>query len=74
MDKNTQNLIKRGVSEFIDPEGSFLKKIENNPKDVVIKFGVDPTRPDIHLGHAVVLRKLRQFQDLGCKVIFLVGD
>ncbi len=67
-------LLSRGVGEFIDPTGSFRKKILENPEKVVIKFGVDPTRPDLHLGHAVVLRKLRQFQNLGCKVIFLVGD
>jgi tyrosyl-tRNA synthetase len=67
-------LLTRGVGEFIDPDGTFRKKILENPKNVVIKFGVDPTRPDIHLGHAVVLRKLRKFQDLGCKVIFLIGD
>lgn len=67
-------ILTRGVGEFIDPEGIFKKKIESNPEGVVIKFGVDPTRPDLHLGHAVVLRKLRQFQDLGCKVIFLIGD
>jgi len=67
-------LLTRGVSEFIDPEGTFREKLENNPKSIVIKFGVDPTRPDLHLGHAVVLRKLRKFQDLGCKVIFLIGD
>jgi tyrosyl-tRNA synthetase len=62
------------VGEFIDPDGKFREKLQKNPKKVVIKFGVDPTRPDIHLGHAVVLRKLRQFQDLGCKIIFLIGD
>jgi len=67
-------LLTRGVGEFIDPDGIFRKKLETNPKKIVIKFGIDPTRPDIHIGHAVVLRKLRQFQDLGCKVIFLVGD
>lgn len=68
------DILSRGVGDFIDPDGVFRKKLENNPEKVVIKFGVDPTRPDIHLGHAVVFRKLRQFQDLGCKVIFLVGD
>ncbi len=72
--KVIDEIFTRGVGEFIDPEGSFRKKLETNPEKIVIKFGVDPTRPDIHLGHAVVLRKLRQFQDLGCKVIFLVGD
>ncbi len=67
-------LFTRGVGQFIDPDGIFRKKLENNPEKIVIKFGVDPTRPDIHLGHAVVLRKLRQFQNMGCKVVFLIGD
>jgi len=68
------DLFTRGVGEFIDPEGAFRKKLIENPEKIVIKFGVDPTRPDIHLGHAVVLRKLRKFQDLGCKIVFLIGD
>ncbi len=72
--EKVNEILTRGVGEFIDPDGSFRKKLENDPKNVVIKFGVDPTRPDLHLGHAVVLRKLRQLQDLGCKVIFLIGD
>ncbi len=67
-------ILSRGVGGFIDPNGAFKKKLLESPDQVVIKFGVDPTRPDLHLGHAVVLRKLRQLQDLGCKVIFLVGD
>ncbi|MCX6751273.1 MAG: tyrosine--tRNA ligase [Candidatus Nomurabacteria bacterium] len=75
MSKNKINeLFTRGVGEFIDPNGVFRKKLETNPEKVVIKLGVDPNRPDIHLGHAVILHKLRQFQDLGCKVIFLIGD
>jgi len=74
-----EEILTRGVGAFIDPGGIFkdklLKKVNGEyPEDIVIKFGVDPTRPDIHLGHAVVFRKLRQFQELGCKVIFLVGD
>jgi tyrosyl-tRNA synthetase len=69
-----EDILTRGVGQFIDPEGTFRKKLETNPEKIIIKFGVDPTRPDIHLGHAVVLWKLRQLQDLGCKVIFLVGD
>ena len=73
------DLFVRGVTDFIDPEGKFKEKIQKKldgkySHDIVIKFGVDPTRPDIHLGHAVILRKLRKFQDLGCKVVFLVGD
>jgi tyrosyl-tRNA synthetase len=73
-EEEINDIFTRGVGEFIDPEGIFRKKLKTNPEKIVIKFGVDPTRPDIHLGHAVVLRKLRQFQDLGCKVVFLVGD
>ena len=73
------DILGRGVGSFIDPDNTFRNKLiekatGNYNKDIVIKFGVDPTRPDIHLGHAVILRKLRQFQDLGCKVIFLAGD
>lgn len=67
-------ILSRGVGEFIDPDGAFRRKLESRPDSIVIKFGMDPTRPDIHLGHAVVLRKLRSLQDLGCKVIFLIGD
>ncbi len=72
-------LFSRGVAQFVDPDGSFRKKIEGKINgtytgEILIKLGVDPTRPDIHLGHAVALRKLRAFQDIGCKVIFLVGD
>jgi len=77
--KTIDDILTRGVGEFIDPDGKFraklVAKMEGKyPKDIVIKFGVDPTRPDIHLGHAVILHKLRQFQDIGCKVIFLIGD
>jgi tyrosyl-tRNA synthetase len=67
------------VGEYIDPDGSFKEKLLKKAKgeykkDIVIKFGVDPTRPDIHLGHAVVLWKLKKFQELGCRIIFLAGD
>lgn len=76
---DVQEALSRAVASFIDPDDSFRKKLEAKingtyDKDIVVKFGVDPTRPDIHLGHAVLLRKLRALQDLGCKVIFLVGD
>jgi len=78
-EKKIEEIFSRGVGELIDPEGVFkdklLKKARGEHKgDIIVKFGVDPTRPDIHLGHAVVLRKLRTLQDLGCKVVFLVGD
>lgn len=79
IESKIDGILNRGVGEFIDPDGLFRKKLvakargEYN-KDIVIKYGVDPTRPDIHLGHAVCFRKLRQLQDLGCKIVFLVGD
>ena len=73
-EKKIDDMLTRGVGEFIDPDGVFRAKLKNNPGKIIIKFGVDPTRPDIHLGHAVVLRKLRQFQEMGCKVVFLIGD
>jgi tyrosyl-tRNA synthetase len=78
-EKDINDALSRGVGEFIDPDGSFRNKLiakakGEYPKDIVIKFGVDVTRPDIHLGHAVVLRKLRALQDLGCKILFLIGD
>lgn len=66
-------LLKRGVVDVIGKD-ELLKKLLETPEKVIIKYGVDPTRPDIHLGHLVCLRKLRQFQELGCKVIFLAGD
>lgn len=74
IDIKIKEILTRGVGEFIDPEGSFVKKLKENPEKIIIKFGVDPTRPDIHLGHAVILHKLRKLQDMGCKIIFLIGD
>ncbi|MDD5383104.1 MAG: tyrosine--tRNA ligase [Candidatus Margulisbacteria bacterium] len=65
-------LIKRGVIELI-PEDEFVKKLEQG-RPLRIKWGADPSAPDIHLGHTVVLNKLRQLQDLGHEVIFLIGD
>lgn len=78
-EKAVANILTRGVGTFVDPDGTFranlvAKAQGKYDKDIIIKFGVDPTRPDIHLGHGVVLHKLRQMQDLGCKVVFLIGD
>lgn len=72
-------LKSRLIAELFDPDGLFAEKLAKKVKgeyknDIIIKFGVDPTRPDIHLGHAIVFRFLRKMQDLGCKVVFLVGD
>lgn len=65
-------LIKRGIEEVIS-EKELEARIKSGKK-LRIKFGVDPSSPDIHLGHAVVLRKLKQFQGEGHKIIFLIGD
>ena len=65
-------IIKRGVVELI-PEDEFIKKLKKG-KPLRIKWGADPSAPDIHLGHTVILNKLRQFQKLGHEVIFLIGD
>ncbi len=55
------------------PEEDFKKKLASGKK-LIIKLGMDPTAPDLHLGHAVVLRKLKQFQDAGHEILFLIGD
>ena len=64
-------LLKRGVVDLID-EKDLGRKLERGP--VTVKVGFDPSAPDIHLGHTVVLRKMRQFQDTGNRVVFVVGD
>ena len=64
--------IKRGVEELIPEEELIAKLKENRP--LRIKLGADPTAPDIHLGHTVILNKLRAFQELGHQVTFLIGD
>jgi tyrosyl-tRNA synthetase len=70
------DLIKRGTSEII-PEEELVQKLEKSLKEskpLNIKLGCDPTRPDLHLGHSVVLRKLAQFQELGHQAILIIGD
>jgi tyrosyl-tRNA synthetase len=70
------NTIKRGVIEIL-VEDELLKKLEHSCETktpLKIKAGFDPTAPDIHLGHTVLLEKMRQFQDLGHEVIFIIGD
>ncbi len=69
-------IIKRGATEII-PEEELIRKLEKSYKEnkpLNIKLGCDPTRPDLHLGHSVVLRKLAQFQSLGHKAILIIGD
>ena len=70
--KNVLSKIQRGTTEIIHLEG--LEKKLKSGRILRIKAGFDPTAPDIHLGHVVLLRKLRQFQDLGHEVFFLIGD
>lgn len=74
--KEQLEVIKRGTSEII-PEEELVKKLEKSfetGKPLNIKLGCDPTRPDLHLGHSVVLRKLAQFQKLGHQAILIIGD
>jgi tyrosyl-tRNA synthetase len=74
--KEQLELLKMGTVDFIS-EADLLKKLEKSVKEnkpLNIKLGADPTRPDLHLGHTVVLNKLRLFQKLGHKVHFLIGD
>jgi tyrosyl-tRNA synthetase len=74
--RHALDIIKRGVDELLI-ESEFAQKLaasEKSGKPLRIKLGLDPTAPDLHLGHTVVLNKMRQLQDLGHTVIFLIGD
>ena len=69
-------VLKRGLVDMIS-EADLLKKLEKSyktEKPLLVKLGADPTRPDLHLGHSVVINKLKQFQDFGHEVQFLIGD
>ena len=70
--KENLNLIKRGIDELISEE-ELLAKLKSK-KQLVVKAGFDPTAPDLHLGHTVLINKLRHFQQLGHQIIFLIGD
>ena len=65
-------LLSRGVVEIIQTDE--LESKLNKKKHLAVKAGFDPTAPDLHLGHTVLLQKLRQFQDFGHRVIFVIGD
>src|SRR4029077_11572212 len=68
--------LRKGVAEII-PEEELKQKLANSlqtGKPLRVYLGVDPTAPDIHLGHTVVLRKLKHFQDMGHTAIFMIGD
>jgi len=74
--KKSLELIKRGAVEIME-ESDLISKLQDSKKTkrpLIIKAGFDPSAPDIHLGHTVLLRKLKHFQDLGHKVMFLIGD
>src|SRR5512136_1216552 len=69
--------LSRGLVEILPDPGALLERLRRCAREgrpLRVKQGFDPTAPDIHLGHTVGLRKLRQFQDLGHQVVFLVGD
>ena len=70
--KENLNLIKRGIDELIG-EDELIAKLKSQ-KQLIVKAGFDPTAPDLHLGHTVLINKLRHFQQLGHQIIFLIGD
>src|SRR5438309_643920 len=70
-----ESLVRNAVDSL--PKGELAKKLElaeSEGRPLRVKLGIDPTAPDIHLGHAVVLRKLRDFQDAGHRVVLIIGD
>ena len=69
---NNNELLTRGVVEIMEED--HLKKAFSSKKKLRVKFGIDPTAPDLHLGHTVPLRKLKQFQDAGHKAVLIIGD
>jgi len=72
MSDKSLDIIKKGTDEIIG-EDILVKKLKSS-RPLTIKAGFDPTAPDLHLGHTILLNKLRQFQDLGHSVVFLIGD
>ena len=74
--KEQLNIIKRGTEEIL-PEKELVDKLERSIKSgkpLIVKLGCDPSTPDLHIGHGVVLRKLRHFQDLGHQAVLVIGD
>ena len=74
--KNQLEIIRKGASQIISEEDLIkkLEKSEETKTPLIIKLGLDPTAPDIHLGHSVVLRKIKQMQDLGHRAVIIIGD
>lgn len=76
MIRNDFDLLVRGTEEVL-PKDEFKKKLDKSEREntpLIVKTGFDPTAPDIHLGHTVLLRKMKHFQDMGHTVVFLIGD
>ncbi|MBN2780706.1 MAG: tyrosine--tRNA ligase [Candidatus Marinimicrobia bacterium] len=74
--KEQMDIIRKGAEEII-PEEELVRKIEKSIRTGIplrVKLGADPSRPDLHIGHAVVLNKMRQFQDLGHQAVLIIGD
>jgi tyrosyl-tRNA synthetase len=74
--KEQLEYLRKGAEKIIQEE-EFLKKLERSRKTgepLTVKVGFDPSAPDIHLGHTVILRKMKHFQDMGHRVVFLIGD
>src|SRR3990167_9281153 len=71
-EKTIEKILGRGVEEVIAK--GHLEAALRSGKKLRVKFGIDPTAPDLHLGHVVPLRKLRQFQDAGHKAVLIIGD
>ncbi|MGB1557504.1 MAG: tyrosine--tRNA ligase, partial [Oceanococcaceae bacterium] len=65
--------LTRGAAQIV-PEGGLAQRLDASAKPLIIKAGFDPTAPDLHLGHTVLLNKLRHFQEAGHEVVFLIGD
>ena len=70
--KDQLSELARGIDEIL-PEGGLAEKLEKN-RPLVVKAGFDPTAPDLHVGHTVLINKMRQFQEFGHEVVFLIGD
>ena len=70
--EKTVHLLQQGTVQVI-PQADLSTKLQSGKK-LIIKLGMDPTAPDLHLGHAVVLKKMRQFQQLGHSIILIIGD
>src|SRR5271167_4894528 len=71
-DKKVGNILTRNTEEVV--ERNHLETALKSGKKLRVKLGIDPTSPDLHLGHAVVLRKLKEFQDLGHVAVLIIGD